>query len=209
MVTFSDCMTLLLCFFVILMTFSSFDDAALSRLAGSFDYRAVDSPTDIKRTIKDSVVPPRPRQMDRTQVGSEQPAEELLKSIKNPRKPLNIAFTDAYRDKKLFHIASGSLFWGNGSSFVQSGRDRLRMIASFMTLVPCQVVIAEIPGAEESEAALDRGLERAWSVMDYFTVQAALPAKRFHISATHGQAPERFAGQAVMEITLLAGSVYE
>ena len=45
-VTFSDCMTLLLCFFVLLLTFSSFDEEALKRIAqttGAKYYRAVDT----------------------------------------------------------------------------------------------------------------------------------------------------------------------
>ena len=36
MITFSDCMTLLLTFFVLLLSFSSFDEASLSKLDGAF-----------------------------------------------------------------------------------------------------------------------------------------------------------------------------
>ena len=39
MLTFGDCMTLLLTFFVLMLSFSSFDEAALMRLKGAFSER--------------------------------------------------------------------------------------------------------------------------------------------------------------------------
>lgn len=212
-ITFSDCMTLLLCFFVMLVTFSSFDEVSNSKIAGAFGCSDFDSISQHKRTIMDSIIPPRDRQIDHTLAGSEKPTNDPPKSIQNPREPLDITSTDAYRGKKVFHIASSRLFWGDGCSFVQAGRDYLHMIATFMSMAPCHVVVGEIPGSEERDlnpqAALRRGLDRSWSVMRYLTVEEELPSDRFQISATCGTAPVGFGGQPVMEIVLRARDVYE
>ena len=45
MLTFCDCMTLLLTFFVLLLSFSSFDESTLRRLEGAMNIRAASAPT--------------------------------------------------------------------------------------------------------------------------------------------------------------------
>ncbi len=74
-VTFSDCMTLLLCFFVLLLTFSSFDEASLKKLQGLFDKMEVDSFEEERNTKKDSFIEPVKRLVDWTDQGSEKPKE--------------------------------------------------------------------------------------------------------------------------------------
>ena len=54
MVTFSDCMTLLLCFFVLLLTFSSFDDKAFRKLTTSLS-TALPSISTAETKSRDSV----------------------------------------------------------------------------------------------------------------------------------------------------------
>ncbi|KKL13501.1 hypothetical protein LCGC14_2525130 [marine sediment metagenome] len=212
-VTFSDCMTLLLCFFVMLVSFSSFDEVSLNKIAGAFNCENRDAISDQKHTIKDSIVPPRPRQIDRTKAGSEHNTDHSLQSTRNPRRSPDTTDTAAHRARQVLHIPSGQLFWGKGSSFVQSGRNRLRTIASFMKRVPCQVIIGEIPGADEfdgdEQAILARGLSRSWTLMQYLTVREGLPADRFRISGTHGAAPRHFRRQPVMEVTLLARDTFQ
>ena len=140
-VTFSDCMTLLLCFFVLLMTFSSFDDVAADRLSGLLPSMSFDGLSDSRRTIRESVVPARPRGVDHTSQGSEMPTQHPPKRTENPQRPLEITSIDAYRDRKVFHIPSPRLFWGNGPSLTPSGTQYLGMVASFMKMVPCQVIV--------------------------------------------------------------------
>ena len=52
LVTFSDCMTLLLCFFVLLTTFSSFDEQALRKLEGVLRTPSMDAMSP-DRSIRD------------------------------------------------------------------------------------------------------------------------------------------------------------
>jgi len=85
MVTFSDCMTLLLCFFVMMLSMSSFDDIAIDRLMGicpSLVRRRSLSPN--KHVVKDSLVPPVEAVVDWTVEGSEKPTLIEPESIANP-----------------------------------------------------------------------------------------------------------------------------
>ena len=211
-VTFSDCMTLLLCFFVMLVSFSSFDEGAMSRFAGAFETPGFDSVSDTHQSVKDSVVPPRDRAVDHTQAGSNMPTDTPPENTPNPRASEAPLGADAYRDKQVLHVASPRLFWGNGASLTQPGRELLQMVASFMRLIPCDAVIGEIPGPADGRAhpqdVLQRGLDRSLSAVQYLTAREGLPARRFHVSALHGVAPGRFAGKPVLVITLLSGRAY-
>jgi len=212
LVTFSDCMTLLLCFFVMLMSFSSFDEGALNRFAGAFESLAMDSISDSRQSVKDSVVPPRGRMLDHTQAGSDMPTDSPPKNTPNPRPSRAALGTDAHRDKQVLYVASPRLFWGNGGSLTKSGQELLQMVASFMTLMPCDAVIGEVPGAAEAgsnpQAIVQRGLDRSLSAVRYLTTQAKLPAGRFHVAAPAGLAPARFGGKPVLVVTLLAGGAH-
>ena len=86
-VTFSDCMTLLLCFFVLLLTFSSFDEVELQKLAGAFQCNTDESIFPNPRVSKDSVVPQRPREVDQTLKGSEMPTLSENRMTQNPAAP--------------------------------------------------------------------------------------------------------------------------
>ena len=209
-VTFSDCMTLMLCFFVMLVSFSSFDEVSLTRLGGIVQSRGFESIFPNQRTIKDSVVQPTPRQIDRTIDGSEKPDTEDLNSVRNPREPVEIPEADAYRDKRVLYVPSSKLFWGNGASLTQDGRSYLDMISRFAAAVPCRVIVAEATadgGTSEDQAGAASGAERALSVVQYFITNRHLPADQFNVSGTRRVSPGRFGGQKVIEITLLARSV--
>ena len=212
LVTFSDCMTLLLCFFVMLMSFSSFDEAALDRIAGAFRYPPRSELGEHKQTVKDSVVRARQQQIQKTEEGSEMPTDDPFKDIKNPRRPEDILDADAYRDKQVLFIPSGRLFWAEGTGFAPQGRDRLRLIASFARVLPCQIIIGEVPTLDEArrdpDAAAERGLNRAWAMME-FLVREGVAESRFHLSAGQSPVPARFAREPVMEVTLLADRVCE
>jgi flagellar motor protein MotB len=212
LVTFSDCMTLLLCFFVMLVSFSSFDEASLKKLGGAFKSPAFTSVSDRRHSARPSLVPPKPRHRDVTQAGSRVPTNAPPKNIQNPREPRVGLGIDAYRDRHILHLPSGRMFYGNGSSPTEWGRECLQMVASFMSLVPCDAIVAELPGDSDArgqrQAAVRRGLSRSWSIVQHFTAKEGLPASRFHVSIPHGLAPGRFGGRPVMEITLLARSLY-
>jgi hypothetical protein len=206
-VTFSDCMTLLLCFFVMLMSFSSFDKATLAQFGGAFqeDTRRWASQQD--RPSPDSYVPPRPRRVDYTQYGSELPEEREPESIINPRRPDLLADTEAYRDRKVFRIPSKRMFWGNGTSMTADGRRLLDTLAGYLRLLPCDVVVSERPGEGERGAG-QRGLVRSLAIVEHLTDREGIPGEQFHVSSGGGPTGGDRDGAAMIEIVVFARGVY-
>jgi chemotaxis protein MotB len=211
-VTFSDCMTLLLCFFVLLLTFSSFEEIELGQFTGSFKSASHTSIFSTKREVKDSVVPPAERPADHTVAGSEKPTEAEIKSTRRTRKPLYVVSSDAFSNRKTFHIPSGELFWANGTGLKRRGRKRLEMIADLIRKVPCEVVISEsssVPAGARGDRAAEKGIDRASTLAEFFAARAQVPPGRFSVAAYTSTPIKRFAGEPVIEIELSAGVAYE
>jgi len=204
LVTFSDCMTLLLCFFVLLTTFSSFDEQALRQLQGVIRTPGMDSIFE-DRTIRDSHLEPRPREVDHTAAGSRMPDHQEPKLILNPKPPREILDYDAFRDKQVFYIPVDRMFWGNGVRLTGEGAARLDLLADLLRAVPCRVIVAGNAGQRGPSAA--QALRQGWAIIDYFTDRRKLSPGRFSLSASRRAAPDRFDGKPVMEITLMARDV--
>jgi hypothetical protein len=205
-VTFSDCMTLLLCFFVLLLTFSSFDEVALQKLAGIFDYKSHDSIFPLQREVRDSYRHPTLNPVDLNDIGSDMvtPPKDTLS--RDPKRLPIILNTDAYRDRKTFLIPSARIFWAKGAAFRPEGRRYLRRIAAFMRVLPCKVIVGETaPSGDEAEAGR---LDRAWTLMRFFAAETRLPADRFSLTASRTPVPPRYRDQRMIAVTLLPKGVY-
>ena len=204
-VTFSDCMTLLLCFFVLLLSFSSFDEDSKARLTGAFNDRTWTSILKLKQTPKDAVIKPVQRPFDWTDKGSEQPTDDT-DLVKNPKNPFLLQDNDAFHDRRVFRLPIEKMFWGNGTSLKTAGRSYLDLIATFAKKMPCLIVVGQsfFGGSEDAELAL----QRACTVIRYLTETGGLPARRFSIAATPSSGLKSVSGPA-LEITLLARSIYE
>jgi len=203
MVTFSDCMTLLLCFFVLLLTFSSFDKVALDKLSGGFPNMALESIFPNPHTIKDAIVPPKENPVDHTAEGSEKSTAAPPKRIKNPRRSPEDLDPEAYRDRKVVSIPSSRLFYGRGSSLTAGGKELLEAMASFLQRMPCQVIIGQTGGGD------DASLGRSLAVMRYLTVRTNLPNDRFGISAGNSIQPGGHEEAPTMRIVLLARGLHK
>ena len=207
LVTFSDCMTLLLCFFVLLTTFSSFDEQALRRLGGMMQTPALDSIYD-DRTVEDSYLQPVPRAEDYTAAGSRLPDRQEPEAIRNPKAPREKLDYDAFRDKQVFYIPAARMFWGNGVRLTDEGAARLDLLAEFLRRVPCRVIVAgNAAAAGRPGPSAAQAVNQAWAIIEYFTGPQKLSPERFSLSASHRPAPDRFGGEPVMEITLLTRDV--
>jgi chemotaxis protein MotB len=177
MVTFSDCMTLLLTFFVLLLSFSSFDERIFKKLQMIFQ-EELPKVTKLEKRSKDSVISTEQVQITADlQKGSEKPT-------------LNIGLKDKlqketrvdFRSKKVFSVPSKQIFWGNGALISPKGGQVLAKMASFLEDVPSHVVVSESgPSTRGGDEYL--GLSRAWSVVEYLTSGESLDKKWFSISA--------------------------
>ncbi len=183
MTTFSDCMTLLLTFFVLLLSFSSFDDAARAQLEGAFEQRQRDSVSDSSQLRDDTLLPEPEYESDYTREGSEQPTREPPRRTLNPRRREPIINADAYKDVRVLTMPASKLFYGGGAILTPRGRSLLKRTAEYMKFVPCHVIVSAAPSraAAGDGEARSVALRRAMTVMDDL-IGRGLDAGRFRLS---------------------------
>lgn len=200
MVTFSDCMTLLLTFFVLLLSFSSFGEKTLMYLGQSFakslpavglSYVSERDSAWKEQQVEDA---------EKITKGTETRTldEETSSNFMEEEKPLD------FRNLKVFSVPSSSFFWGSGTAISDSGRKLLDAFAVFLRSVPSRVVISE----NGSDGNQNIGLQRAWAILEYMTRKKGLKKEMFSITAstTMRRSP---AAQRMLEITLLERNIYE
>lgn len=212
MVTFSDCMTLLLTFFVLLLSFSSFDEKLLRDLQAIFSEEFSINPKKVEP--KKALLNVEPIQyMSNPDKGSEKPTlargdESRLKKESESKD---------FRNQKVFSISSDKLFWAKGTVISAQGRKMLSDMGQFLKAVPSRVVISENPrGNARSNDHF--GLQRSWAVFEYFTTKQHLEPGQFSISSTSLTEQKRFfddkeklpatEGGRTVEIVLLERSIY-
>ena len=180
MVTFSDCMNLLLTFFVLLVTFSSFDTEVLTDLGSAFS-----------RVFPGIAFNPAGAELDKSALlpstqltaveahaeGSEKPT--LARGPEDNIKPMTQ--TADFRTRKAFFADSKAIFWGKGTAISSEGKETLETLALFLKAVPSRVVISE--RSLDNQKSDPLGLDRAWAVIEYLTTIQGLDRKRFNISA--------------------------
>jgi chemotaxis protein MotB len=205
MVTFSDCMTLLLTFFVLLLTFSAFDEAIFQRLKKTF----ADFPS-VSHEHKDAVSR-RPQEVSRDDIseGSEKPT--LDKGRQDGLK--KETGSSDFRRRKVFLISSERVFWGKGTTISRQGREVLAAAAAFLKQVPGRIVISENGPKDGSNEHF--GLPRAWAVTEHLASQEGVDRSRFSISAATTLVQNGFRGnelatqpRRMLEIVLLERSIY-
>lgn len=209
MVTFSDCMTLLLTFFVLLLSFSSFDnkdDAPYRKMTDSFAQEL--SFSENKRSDESVLVVQKTNDTQSRPKGSEQPTPEDGKSsnLKNETEPRD------FRDQKIFLVPSEEIFFAQGIRISPGGKDLLADMAAYFKNMRNRIVITE-SGPEAAVNAQSLGLRRAWEIVDYLTTEQGMERDLFSISASStvakGALPAA-AGQAdrMLEIVLLERRIY-
>lgn len=196
-VTFSDCMTLLLCFFVLLLTFSSFEDVRFDELAGAFRAMSYTWLEENPRTVPESMsdLPDRPGALDRSSIV---PTERDPHTLPNTKMLENLDM-DQNKDRTVFYLSSPKVFWAQGTSLTTSGKEMLHLLAKYMRSVPCRVVIGESSGEKNREL----GLRRAWTVMQFFTDDEGLSASRFSLNADCRVPAGKGDSQGVLELSLM------
>ena len=180
MVTFSDCMTLLLTFFVLLLSFSSFDNRVFPELRIIYSEALTNITATPQLRQRDALVYFSPiKYITKLEKGSEKPtvAKELKEAL---MKEAGFADLDS---SIVFLIPSKKIFWGRGTILSAEGRRIMNLMGSFLNLVPGRVVVSE-NGSTDVQDNQNFGLPRAWEVMKYLTTRQGLAKDRFSISAT-------------------------
>jgi hypothetical protein len=214
MISFTDTVTNLLTFFILLITFSSFgDNSDGGQKGGGFGpQRAGPSIMNAAGPGRDGLLPPTRGPGQRSLEGSEKPGFAAdIETIGKPRAPIGILDAEVHRDSKVIHIPSKLVFYGFGSFVTEAGQARLGRIAELLKLHPCQVIIGESGDIHQNNRIFNRpagNLERAWSALRYFVDQAGLPEDRFRIEATTSVSREAYNEEPVLELVLLTRRVY-
>ena len=199
MVTFSDCMTLLLTFFVLLLSFASFEPEVLPALGMSFAKAmpsiGLSGKDKLESMYKKQDTNDQSKQIDGSEVRTN--AVQQTTNFMKEKKPLD------FRNLKVFTIESEKFFWGKGRAISEEGKETLDALAKYLKHRTGRIVIGE-NGPEEN---VSLGLSRAIATMNYLVNNHNIRKSRFNISAqTTMLAPVR---HRQVEIILLDRSVYE
>jgi len=216
MVTFSDCMNLLLTFFVVLVTFSSFGDDSRDRLLnfGAAVSAALGTPVPVPSTRDESSMLPTRQIVNKEQPkhGSERPTDNSSPIARDGVLNEELQVAD-YHNQKVFLVPSQKLFLGRGTVLSPEGRYLLGVMAAFLKQVQGSVVVSE-NGPEQQPDRMDLGLSRAMTVLDYLSSLQDLDRRRFSISAESAAPPEGTTlayhrSERMLEITVLEGGVQQ
>lgn len=200
MVTFSDCMTLLLTFFVLLLSFAGFAENTLEGLGSSFANALPSVAASFVEGKESLWEMPQINKTEKILKGSETPTlvERSTGNFMKQRRPLD------FRNLRVFTIPSDDFFHGKGSVITPSGKKVLDQLAQFLIRMSARVVISENGPGDDG----DLGLNRAWQVLQYLAAVEKLDRDSFSITRSSTMVTGR-AGGRMLEITLLERDIYE
>ncbi|HUV41505.1 MAG TPA: flagellar motor protein MotB [Sedimentisphaerales bacterium] len=212
MITFCDCMTLLLTFFVLFLSFSSFDDETFRKLNSIFrgQFGGITATEDDDREA--FLETPSLVHRKEPEKGSEKPTLATETKDGSKRETESIDF----RTLKVFSTASENIFWGKKGKIISfEGRRNLSKMAAFLEKTPGCVVVSE-NGPQTEDEDLELGLSRAWAVINYITKKTSLDKNWFSIAADSTVEPKKSdsaqsdqESARTLEIVLLERSIYE
>ena len=180
MVTFSDCMTLLLTFFVLLLSFSSFADNIFEELSVVF-FEGKPWLGEGQESTEDRSAFLPVKQIDASQNVSEGSEKSSLATGLEGGVQEETESVDFHR-QKVFLISSNTIFWGKSTVISSEGRKIMATMASFLRQMPSRVVVSE-NGPVDDETSRQLGLSRAWAVVEYLTRKQNLDKSWFSIAA--------------------------
>ena len=207
MVTFSDCMTLLLTFFVLLLSFSSFDDTGgdFKKMSSSFSEQFSISSQKSSDTDAFSTLPIVSQDIH---WGSEKPTLDngLKDRFKKQTDPVD------FLKFKTFLISSSEIFWGEGDVISLNGKKVLTDLSLFLKEFPGYFIIVSESGPQDIKTPQDIGFDRAWAVFNYLATKKELGQRKIGISTAGTAVKEYYSSKKrkkndrMLEIALLRRS---
>jgi len=179
MVTFSDCMTLLLTFFVLLLSFSSFDDKVFPRMESAFAEGLSSVGLTLSPRKEAFQLAPRISYDETPKSGSEEPVPD---GQHESQPPTNMEFSD-FENRKVFLVPSEQVFLARGSRLSVEGRRTLGDLAMLLEAVEDRVIVSEHRVIGDGRPNDSLGLTRAWKAAQFLVVHEDLEKTRFSISS--------------------------
>jgi flagellar motor protein MotB len=205
-VSFADMITLLLSFFVMLTTFSSYSKEDLTKFAGVWaqlaDYSVFSSVHS-----NEGLAPSSQRPVDFTQAGSEKPTESDPRVVQNTGESQWTAIADAYSRRRVLQVPSSRLFWGTGTQctlLTPAGKAHLKMLSAFLRQVPCQVLIGNSIASGILPSCKGQELDRSYALLEHLRNEEHVAPGRIGLKASGPELADSSGLEGVMEITLLA-----
>ncbi len=157
MVTFSDCMTLLLTFFVLLLSFSSFDKRIYNKMQTTM-LKDLNHVFKIKESLNSIVPPQNLIEKNDPDKGSEKPTISEKQKTSPEQTP-----DENFRERKVFITPSVKMFWGSGTTISNDGMETLNNLAAFLIKVQGKIVLSETGDSPNG----DIEIERALNILNY------------------------------------------
>lgn len=195
MISFADMASLLMAFFVMLTTFSSFGPKEAIKLRQVIDstlasnlYGGWHKAQQLGQMGHQMVA------SGQGEKGSEKPT---LEEITGPGGLIETQTKD-FRSQKVFIIESEKAFWGSGIAFSAEGREFLDSLALLLTKVTGRIAVSEV-GPENNA---DTGINRAIAVIEYICSKGV--QKNRCSVGTRATIPEtNYKTARILEVTLI------
>jgi hypothetical protein len=207
-VTFSDCMTLLLCFFVLLLTFSTFDKKEKIRIIGLFDTIRMCS-IFRNRYSNSGATPPTQQEIMQAPDGSERDPHMDIRPDERVYQPPPTDDQDHLKSKRTIFVPISRLFEEDTTTLRPDAKTTyLQTMYDYLELVDCMVVFNECrmdaPSRMQGPA-----LDRCQALIDYFRKEKNLPAERFSLGGTDMGDRSRLSSlEPLIAITFLQTGVF-
>jgi hypothetical protein len=201
MVSFSDCMMLLMSFFLVLATFSSSGDKGVYSKGG--EGVGEGKPSLMEGKNEGGAVIPKAPMPDQPAQGSETMTPEAMAGLVSSGGKQNPKKAETYANK-VFSIPSTRLFYGKSDVLTADGRKVLGVVGQYAKSIQARMVISE-GGAPTATGEDSHGLARSMAMLRFFVTECSLSPDKMCISIS-GTVPR---DQRKVEIALLERSVYK
>ncbi|MCL2701480.1 MAG: hypothetical protein FWE88_07275 [Phycisphaerae bacterium] len=207
-VSFADMIMLLLAFFVMLSTFSSYDQEARTKFAGACYYIASNSVFPAREIPHQAFAQILPPVVNFTQAGAEKPNELDDEDVPNPLR-LEVQDNRAFYEQKVLSLPAKTLYNRDGQ-LTDDGIQLLAKLGEYLRRDPCAVLVAYPPNGESAAAHIGAAYraERAYTVLKHLADAERIPAAHLGMYQPPAAQSNPYAGEPILEITLRNGGIF-